>query len=80
MSLESILRAVPGLSPHDRRKMLQAAAGTAKTKNVAALDAHLVRRALNTAHIGGMNVHHVEAVIEALQNAGLVGDEAEATN
>ena len=68
MSLESILYAVPGLSPHDRRRML-AAAKTDKVK-VVPIPAHIRRAALNKARIGHVTI--VEKIIQAMQTAQLV--------
>ena len=68
MSFESILSAVPGLSPHDRRRML-AAAKTDKV-NVVAIPAHLVRECLNKARLGHTTL--VEKIIQEMQTALLV--------
>ena len=74
-SFHSILAAVPGLSPHDRRRMLQAAAAKKGDEKVVPIPVHLVRAVLNKSTIGHLHITHVEAIITALQEARLVADD-----
>ncbi len=75
-SFHSILAAVPGLSPHDRRRMLQAAAAKKGDEKVVPIPVHLVRAVLNkSTTIGHLHITHVEAIITALQEARLVADD-----
>jgi hypothetical protein len=77
MSLDNLLRSVaPNLSPAQRSKSLQAAAGTKDAGNGAKLDPHLVRRALMHARVAGLHhTHVINGVVSALQDAGLVADD-----
>ena len=67
-SLQSILAAVPGLSPNDKRRMLAAAAKT--DVKVVPIPVHLVRECLNKSRLGHTTL--VEKIIEAMQTALLV--------
>jgi hypothetical protein len=80
MSLDNFLRAAaPNLSPAERARMLRAAAADNNVDVAHKLDPHLVRKALMHARVAGLHhTHVINGVVSALQDAGLVDDEAEA--